>query len=341
MATPNTAPEPAAVSTPATMRAIVQDAYGSADVLRPADIATPSAGEGEVLLRVHAAGVDRGTWHLLTGMPYLMRFMGFGLRRPKRRVPGLAVAGTVVAVGTSVTRLAVGDEVYGVALGSFAEYAVAKEAKLARKPANLSMEQAAAVPISGHTALQAVRVAGRVRPGQRVLVTGASGGVGTYAVQLAVADGAGVTGVCSAAKADLVRGLGASRVLDYRTDDALDGSQRYDVVVDIAGNAPTRRLRRALTERGTLVIVGGESGGRITGGFGRTLRAAALSPFVKQRLLMLVSTESGSDLEALTELIEQGSVTAAIDRTYPLEQAADALRHLERGDVRGKLVITT
>ncbi len=253
--------EPAQQSPVRTMRAVVQESYGAADVLRIEQIARPVPEPGEILVQVHAAGLDRGTWHLLTGKPYLMRIIGFGFRRPKSRVPGLDVAGTVVEVGSAVTRFAAGDEVFGISRGSFAEYAVVREDKLAPKPTNLGFEHAAVVPISGGTALQALRDSGRIEPGQQVLVIGASGGVGSYAVQLAKAFGAEVTGVASTGKLDLVRSLGADRVIDYTREDFADGVHRYDLVIDIGGNATLRRLRRALAPRGTLVIVGGEEGG--------------------------------------------------------------------------------
>jgi NADPH:quinone reductase-like Zn-dependent oxidoreductase len=322
------------------MRAIVQDAYGDAGVLSPERIARPAVADNEVLVRVHAAGLDRGTWHLMTGKPYLMRIAGLGFRGPKDRVPGRDLAGTVEAVGSAVTRFAVGDEVYGVGRGSFAEYAVAVEGKLARKPASLSFEQAAVVPISAATALQALTDHGRIEAGQQVLVIGASGGVGSYAVQLAKAFGAEVTGVASTAKLDLVRSLGADRVLDYTCDDYADGSHHYDLVLDIAGNPKLSRLRRALTPKGTSVLVGGEDGGNLTGGMNRSLRALVLSPFVGQRLAWFLAKERASDLERLTELIEAGQVTPSIDRTYPLDQVPDAMRHLASGQVRGKVVIT-
>ena len=331
---------PPEASANTTMRAIVQDRYGPVDVMRVARVARPQLGSDEVLVQVHAAGLDRGTWHLMTGEPYLLRVLGFGFRGPKNRVPGLDVAGTVVAVGPAVTGFSPGEEVFGISRGAFAEYAAVLESKLARKPANLTFAQAAAVPISAGTALQALTDVGRVEQGQRVLVTGASGGVGSYAVQLAKAFGAEVTGVCSTEKLDLVRSLGADRVLDYTRQDFADGTTRYDVIVDIAGNSSLTRLRRALTSTGTLVIVGGEEGGRLTGGFGRSLRAPLLSPFVRQRLTMLVSKERGSDLERLTELIEAGKVTPSIDRTYSLDRVPEAMRHLEAGRVRGKIVIT-
>ena len=295
-----------------TMRAIVQDAYGTTDVLRLAQVAKPRIGEDEVLVEVRAAGLDRGTWHMLTGRPYLMRILGFGFRGPKNAVPGLDVAGTVAAVGSAVTRFEIGDEVFGISRGSFAEYAAVREDKLSRKPANLTFEEAAVVPISAGTALQALTDVGRIRPGQRVLVIGASGGVGSYAVQLAKAFDAEVTAVCSTAKLDLVRSLGADHVVDYTRQDFADGATRYDLILDIGGNSSLTRLRRALTPTGTLVIVGGEEGGRWTGGFGRTLRAPLLSPLVRQRLTMLASKERASDQERLVPLLEAGDVRGKV-----------------------------
>jgi NADPH:quinone reductase-like Zn-dependent oxidoreductase len=320
------------------MRAVVQDVYGSADTWRLTDIARPAIEDDEVLVRVRAAGLDRGTWHSMTGRPYLMRIMGFGFRAPKNRVPGLAAAGTVVAIGSTVTRFVVGDEVLGVSRGAFAEYAAAREDKLAVKPSNLTSERAAAVPVSATTALQGLR-AGGIEAGQNVLIIGASGGVGTFAVQLAKASGAVVTGVCSGAKADLVRSIGADHVIDYSTEDFTDGTEQYDLILDVGGNRRLSHLRRALTPRGTLVIVGGESKGNWTGGFGRSLRAPVLSIFVRQRLTMLASKEGHADLEPIAELIEAGRVTPCIERTYPLDQAVVAMRQLEAGTVRGKLVI--
>lgn len=323
-----------------TMRAIVQDRYGAADVFVLAQVARPEIADNEVLVRVQAAGLDRGTWHMMAGRPYLLRLLGFGFRRPKNRVPGLDVAGTVIAVGSSVTRFSPGEEVFGISRGSFAEYAAVREDKLARKPANLTFDQAAVVPISAGTALQALTDVGGVEQGQRVLVIGASGGVGSYAVQLAKAFGAEVTGVCSTAKLDLVRSLGADHVVDYTRQDFAGGTSRYDLVLDIGGNSTLSRLRSALTPTGTLVIVGGEEGGRWTGGFGRSLRAPLLSLFVPQRLTMLASKERAGDLERLSPLIEAGKVVPSIDRTYPLDRVAEAMRHLEAGEVRGKLAIT-
>ncbi len=322
-----------------TMRAIAQEAYGDAEVLRLAVLPLPRAlRDDEVLVRVHAAGLDRGTWHLMTGTPYAVRLV-MGLRRPRQPIPGLDLAGTVTAVGAAVTRFAPGDEVFGIGTGTFAEYAIAKEDKLAAKPASLTHAQAATVPVSGSTALQAVTDLAGVRAGQRVLVTGASGGVGSYAVQIAVAAGAEVTAVSSAAKADLVRSLGATHVLDYAVDDIAAVPGRYDVIVDIAGNASLSRLRRALTPTGTAVLVGGEDAGRLLG-MSRQLRALVVSLFVRQRLTLRVPKESAADFERLSALIEAGQVTPSIGATYPLPQAAEAMRQLVAGDVRGKVTIT-
>ena len=323
-----------------TMRAIVQSRYGTAPekVLRLGQIAQPGVAADEVLVRVRAAGVDRGTWHLMVGQPYLMRLLGFGFRGPKNPVPGLDVAGTVVAAGAGVTRFRAGDEVSGIAAGSFAEYAAARAGKLARKPAGLNFEQAAAVAVSGLAALQGLRDAGHIQAGQKVLVIGASGGVGTYAVQLAKAFGAEVTGVCSTAKAGLVRSIGADHVIDYTREDFADGRQRYDLILDIGGNSPLSRLRRALTAKGTLVIAGGE-GGKWTG-VGRQLRALALSLLVRQRLTTYISRHRQADLETLRRLIEAGQLTPVIGRTYPLSDAPAAIRHLAEGHAQGKIAIT-
>jgi len=322
------------------MRAVVQDRYGAADLLRLERIARPEPADHEVLVRVHAAGLDRGTWHLMTGKPYLMRIAGLGFRGPKDRVPGRDLAGTVVAVGARVTEFAAGDEVYGVGRGSFAEYAVAPADKLSRKPATLSFEQASVVPISAATALQALTDHGRLQPGQRVLVLGASGGVGSYAVQLAKAFGAQVTGVASTAKLDLVRSLGADHVIDYTREDFSDTGLRYDLILDIGGNPTLNRLRRALTPTGTAVIVGGEDGGDLSGGMNRTLRALALSPFTGQRFANFINKERASDLDRLTALIDARQMTPSIDRTYRLDQVPEAMRLLAAGQVRGKVAIT-
>jgi NADPH:quinone reductase-like Zn-dependent oxidoreductase len=320
-----------------TMRAVVQDGYGSADLLHVGQVPVPQPAAGEVLVRVRAAGLDRGTWHLLTGRPYALRLV-FGLRRPRRSVVGLDVAGTVVAVGAGAARFAVGDEVYGIAKGSFAEYAVAREDKLARKPANLSFEQAAVIAVSGQTALKAVLDAGRVQAGQSVLVTGASGGVGSYAVQIATALGAQVTGVASTAKLDLVRSLGAAHVVDYTREDPFDGTRRYDVVIDIAGSPSPSRLRRALTPTGTAVLVGGEEGGDWLGVMTRLLHAVVVSLFVRQRLTPVGASERARD--ELTDLLSAGSVTPTLEATYPLAQVPEAMRHLEGGRARGKVAIS-
>ena len=324
------------------MKAIVQDVYGSASVLKLRDIARPSIGDGEVLVRVRAAGVDPGVWHLMTGEPYLVRVMGFGLRKPKVGVRGRDVAGVVEAAGARVTRFGPGDEVYGTCeSGSFAEYAAAREERLAAKPASVSFEQAAVVPISGVTALQAVRDCGRVQPGHQVAVIGAAGGVGSFAVQIAKASGARVTGVCSTSKADLARSLGAGDVIDYTHDEVDCNGARYDVVIDTAGDRPLSLLRRAMRPRGTLVLVGGEhGGGRVLGGFDRQFRAPLVSMFVGQRLRGLVARERAEDLEAMTRLIESGDVTPVIDRTYALTDAPDAIHYLAEGHAAGKVVVT-
>jgi NADPH:quinone reductase-like Zn-dependent oxidoreductase len=263
----------------------------------------------------------------------------FGVRRPKNPVPGLDVAGTVVAVGSAVTRFSVGDEVFGFGRGTFAEYTVAREGKLARKPVNLSFEQAAVVPVSAATALQALDAVGPDAPRHTVLVVGASGGVGSYAVQLAKAFGAEVTGVASTGKLPLVRSLGADHVIDYTREDFADGRHRYDVILDIAGNPTLTRLRRALTRTGTAVIVGGEEGGSFSGGMNRPLRGLALSPFLRQRFTNFIAKQRSGDLERLTELIEADKLMPSIDRTYPLEEVPEAMRRLEAGEVRGKVAI--
>jgi NADPH:quinone reductase-like Zn-dependent oxidoreductase len=325
----------------ATMRAIVRDSYGEADdVVRLDEVDRPEIGPDEVLVQVRAAGVDRGVWHVMAGLPYPIRLAGYGFRAPKSPVLGGDVAGIVEAVGTDVTTLRPGDEVFGIATGSFAEYARARADKLAPKPANLTFEQAAAVPVSALTALQGVRDKGLVAAGQRVLVIGASGGVGTFAVQIAKAFGAEVTGVSSTAKLDVVRAVGADHVIDYTTSDITDGGRRYDVILDIGGNRSLTQLRRALTPRGRLVLTGGETGGRWLGGTDRLLRALLLSPLVGQQLGSLLCSENNKDLLVLTELIESGQVTPFIDRAYPLSEAAAAVRRVQDGQARGKVVVT-
>ena len=322
------------------MRAIVHDEYGSADGLELRDLDRPEVGDGEVLVRVHAAGVDRGVWHVMRGLPYPIRLAGYGLRAPKTPVLGADVAGVVEVAGTGVTKFKPGDEVFGIATGSYAEYAIAREDKLAPKPSNLTFEQSAVVAISGLTALQGVRDHGKVQPGQKVLIIGASGGVGTFAVQIAKSYGAEVTGVCSTAKVDLVKSIGADHVIDYTHDDFAEGQSRYDVILDIGGNATLSRLRRALTPKGTLVIAGGETDGRLLGGADRQLRAIAMSPFVGQKLGTYISSENAEDLIVLKELIEAGKVTPTIDRTYSLTEVPDAIRYIEEGHARGKVAIT-
>lgn len=317
----------------------MQDRYGSAEVLNLRNIDRPQIGDGEVLVRVHAAGLDRGVWHLMAGLPYLIR-LGFGFRAPKNPVCGMDVAGRVVAVGKNVTEFQAGDEVFGICKGSFAEYACVSQTKLAKKPASLSFEQAAAIPISGGTALQAIRDKGKVTAGQKVLVTGASGGVGSFAVQIAKALGAEVTGVASESKMDMVRSIGADHTIDYRRDDFTRMGLRYDVILDIAGNHSLSDLRRALTPKGTLVIIGGEEGGKWLGGVDRNLRAFALSPFVSQSLRSFIAEESSDHLHALIEQIEEGKVTPVVDRTFPLCEVPNAMRYLVEGRARGKIVIT-
>jgi NADPH:quinone reductase-like Zn-dependent oxidoreductase len=321
------------------MKAIAQDKYGSIDVLEVRDVDKPKIENGDVLMRVLAASAHMGDWHFMTGLPYLFRIAGSGLRAPKTRVRGTDVAGRVEAVGKDVTQFLPGDEVFGTCAGSFAEYATARKDKLAAKPANLTFEQAATVPTSGCAALQALRV-GKVQPGQKVLIIGAAGGVGSFAVQIAKAFGADVTGVCSTSKVDLVRSLGADDVIDYTRDDFAATGRRYDLILDIAGNRSVSHLRRALAPRATLVIVGGEGGGRWLGGIDRQLRATMLSPFVSQKLGTFVAKAKGEDLVVLTDLIEAGKVTPAIDKEYPLSEVPAAMRHLAEGHARGKVVIT-
>lgn len=322
------------------MTAVMQDGYGTTDVLRVRRIPRPEISDHEVLVRVHAAGLAKGAWHMMTGTPYLLRAIA-GLRSPRQPVLGNNLAGTVAAVGSAVTRFKVGDEVYGVGRGTFAHYCAARADKLALKPASLSYEQAAVVPVSGLTALQAVVDVGRVGAGQRVLVLGAAGGVGSFAVQVARAAGAEVTGACRDSKADFVRSLGAAHVLDYTRQDFVAGSERYDVIINIAGNPKLARLRRALTPRGVAVIVGGEEGGRWTGGMIQMQVAArALSLFTGQRLTSALCKERGSDLERLSTLIVSGEVQPRIDSSYPLADAARAMQRLESGDVQGSVVLT-
>lgn len=323
------------------MKAIVQDTYGSTDVLRLDDVAAPEVGPGDVLVRIHAAGVDPGVWHLMTGRPYLVRALGFGLRAPKVRIRGRDLAGVVEAVGADVTRFAVGDEVYGTSeTGTFAELAVSPEKLLAKKPTSLTFEQAATVPISGVTALQAVRDVVKAGAGQKLLVIGAGGGVGSFAVQIATANGVEVTGVCSAGNADLVRSLGAVDVIDYAVDEIDSRGPVFDAVVDTAGNRPLSLIRRALTPTGTAGIVGGEAGsGAVLGGFERLLGAPLTSLFRGQKLKPVTAKENSADLEELARLIDSGAVTPAVGRVYPLADAPQAIADNRAGHARGKAVI--
>ena len=321
------------------MKALTQDRYGSADVLAFRDVDQPVPGDGEVVVRVVAAGMDRGAWHFMTGQPYLMRILGFGLRAPSVAVPGTNFAGVVETVGSAVSGFARGDEVYGVSRGTFAEYAVAPTGTLAHKPPQLTFEQAAVLPYPTFVALQALRDHGHVQAGQRVLVVGASGAVGTIAVQLGVAFGATVTGVCRGAHADVVRSLGGTDVIDYTREDFADGSRRFDLILDIGGRAPVSRLRRALTRTGTLVIVGGE-GDRWIGGIQRQLWANILSAFVPQKLRAFVVRENARDLETMNRLVAAGKVRPVVGKTFPLADGAVAVAEFEGGDVDGRIVIT-
>lgn len=321
----------------AVMKAVIHSQYGNPEVLQVATLARPVPQENEVLIRVQAAGLDYGQWHLMAGQPYAVR-LATGLTKPKRRVLGMDVSGVVEAVGTGVTRFAVGDAVFGAASGSFAEFACAREDQLCLKPARLSFEQAAAVAMSGVTALIGLRDVAKVQPGQSVCVIGAGGGVGSWAVQLARHFGAHVTAVCSGSKVEFVRALGATAVIDY-TKLPLPTDGRFDVILDLAGQRPLRVLRQALAPRGVLVLGGGEGGGRFFGGMGRTLGAALWSMVLRQRLVMLVALVKPEPLQALADILGQPGVTPAVDRCFPLEQAADAMHLLMAGQVRGKLVL--
>ena len=321
------------------MHAIVQERYGPPDILRYESLPRPSIKASEVLLEVRAAGVDRGTEHLMTGLPYVLRVAGYGVLTPNNRVLGADVAGRVVEVGANVSRLALGDEVFGIANGSFAEYAAACEEKLAIKPSSISFEQAAVATISGITALEALTDVGHVEAGHKVLVIGASGGVGTFAVQLAKAFGAEVTGVASTGKQEMVRSIGADHVIDYRRTDFADGKISYDLILDCGGRRSISRLRRVLSSTGTLVIVGGENGNRLTGGVGRQLRAMALSPFVGQRLTSFINSESLSLIERLAEHLSSGKVTPVIGQRFSLDKVPEAMRQMAAGRFVGKTAI--
>jgi NADPH:quinone reductase-like Zn-dependent oxidoreductase len=320
------------------MKAIVQEEYGSADVLRFEDIEVPTAGRGQVLLRVGAASAFIGDWHLMTGTPYAIRLVS-GLKRPKQRVRGQDVAGTVEALGEGVTELSVGDEVFGVGLGTFAEYATARVDRLAHKPSNLSFEEAATVPTTGCTALQGIRDVGKVTAGSRVLVIGAAGGVGSFAVQIAKTLGAHVTGVCNTSTIDLVRSIGADEIIDYTREEIVDGTRRFDVILDTAGNREASYLRGALTPKGTLVIAGGEGGGKWLG-MGRVMRAKLLSLFVGQKMTNYLARPNAADLDALKQMIELNEVKPAVGASFSLSDVPTAIGELGSGHGRGKVVIT-
>ncbi len=322
------------------VKAIVQDRFGPPDVLRLADTGLPEAGPDDVLVRVHAAALNPADWHILRGDPLVARLMGVGLTRPKARVAGIDAAGVVEAAGANVRGLATGDEVLGFCRGAFAEYACAAADMVVPKPASLTFEQAAAVPVAATTALRGIREVGEVRAGQRVLVNGAGGGVGSYAVQIAATLGAEVTGVCSAGNAELVRSLGAAHVIDYTTEDFTGGRTRYDVILDNVSSLPLSRLRGALTPKGTLVLNGGGSPGHVFGPVAGIVRAVVANAFVSQRLRPLPSRQNQEELLAVTGLIEDGKLTPVVDRTYPLADTAEGLRYVEQGHARGKVVVT-
>jgi NADPH:quinone reductase-like Zn-dependent oxidoreductase len=322
------------------VKAIVQDRFGSPDVLQLADTDLPEAGAGDVLVRVHAAALNPADWHILRGDPLVARLMGVGLTKPKARVAGIDAAGVVEAAGSDVRGLRTGDEVLGFCRGAFAEYACAAADMVVPKPAGLTFEQAAAVPVAATTALRGIREVGGVTAGQRVLVTGAGGGVGTYAVQIAAALGAEVTGVCSTRNVELVRSIGAAHVIDYTTDDFTDGRTHYDLIFDNVSSLPLSRLRQALTPKGTLVLNGGGSPGHVFGPVAGILRAVVANAFVSQRLRPLPTRQNQEELLAVTRLIEDGKLTPVVDRTYPLANTAEGLRHVEQGHARGKAIVT-
>jgi NADPH:quinone reductase-like Zn-dependent oxidoreductase len=323
------------------MKAIVQERFGPPDVLRLVDTDLPEFGADDVLVRVHAAALNPYDWHMLRVDPRIARLMGgVGLTKPKARVAGIDAAGRVEAVGANVRGLRPGDEVLGFCPGAFAEYARAEADKVVPKLASLTFAQAAAVPMAASTALRGVRDVGEVQAGHRLLVNGAAGGVGTYAVQIAAALGAEVTGVCSTRNVELMRSIGAAHVVDYTTEDFTDTHAPYDVILDNVGNQPLSRLRQALTPTGTLVLNAGGSPGRVIGAVGSMLRAVVVNGFVRQRLRPLPTKQNREELLTLTGLIADGKLTPVLDRTYPLEDTAEGLRHVEQGHARGKIVIT-
>jgi len=326
------------------MKAVRYHRYGGPDVLELQEVAMPAAGDGELLVRVRAASVNPLDWHFMRGAPYLVRMMA-GLSRPKPSASrlGADMAGSVEAVGQNVTGFQPGDEVFGglEERGTLAEYiSVRADAVVLQKPAGLTFEQAAAVPVAAFTALQALRDKGRVQPGQKVLVNGASGGVGTFAVQIAKALGAEVTGVCSTANVGMVASIGADHVVDYTREDFTRAERRYDLLIDIAGNRSLAETRRVLAPKGALVLVGGPNKGRWIGPFGRTIRMLLQSPAVSQRMVSFLAHQNRDDLAVLRELLDAGKVTPVIDRAYRLNQVAEAVRYLETGHARGKVVIT-
>lgn len=321
------------------MKAIVRSVYGPPDVLELADVEVPVPKDGEVLVRVRAACVNPLDWHEVVGTPYLVRIQG-GVRRPKRAIPGTDVAGRVEAVGRGVTRFKPGDEVFGMGSGTFAEYVAVREDQVAIKPTNLTFEQAAAVPVAALTALQALRDTGRIRPGQRVLINGGSGGVGTFAVQLAKSFGTEVTAVCSTRNVEAVGELGADHVIDYTREDFTRTGERYDLILDVAGTRSIADRRRALAPRGTLVLVGGPKDNRWTGPLGSLLRMLASSLFVSQRMVGMLAKNDREDLATLRDLLETGKVVPVVEQAYPLKDVPEALRVLGEGHARGKLVIT-
>ncbi len=322
------------------MKAIVQEGFGPPDSLQFLDIDRPEIRSGSVLLEVHAAAVNPYDWHMLRGDPRVARLMGgVGVTRPKARIAGVDIAGRVAEVGDDVHGVQPGDEMFGFARGSFAEYAAADAALLVPKPVGLSFEQAAALPMAAVTALHAIRDSGRVQSGQRVLVNGAAGGVGIFAVQIAAALGAEVTGVCNGSNADLVRSVGADRVVDYTSADFVDGPTQYDLILDNVGNRTIRDLRRAVTPRGRVIVNGGGSPGHVIGAVGSVLRAAVVNMFVREQIMFLPTSQSQDDLLAIADMVDAGTLRPVIDRTYPLAETAAALHHVEAGHARGKVVI--
>ena len=322
------------------MKAITQERFGTPETLRLVDVDPPEIGPADVLIRVHAAALNPADWHILRGDPYVARLMGIGLTKPKIPVVGSDAAGVVEAIGSDVRGLQTGDEVFGFVRGAFAEYACAAQDKVVPKPASLTFEQAAALPIAATTALRGIRDVGAVTSGQRVLVNGASGGVGSFAVQVAVSIGAEVTGVCSTGNVELVRSLGAAHVIDYTAEDFTDGGNRYDVILDNVSSLPLTRLRRVLTKSGTLVLNGGGTPGHVFGPIGTLLKAVVVNVFVSQRLRPLPSKTDRQELLDVTALVEDGKLTPVVDRTYPLADTAEGLRYVEQGHVRGKAIVT-